>query len=832
MKAVVMAGGYGTRLRPLTIKLPKPMVPIANRPMLEHIVRLLKRHGFKDLIMLTYFFPETIEEYFGDGSRFGLNITYRQDPPGGLGTAGAVKGVADLLDDTFLVISGDVITDFDLSEAVRFHQDRQDPATMVLTRVDNPLPFGVVITDENNRVTRFLEKPSWGEVLSDNINTGIYILDPMILDRIPEGEQKDFSKDIFPALLAEGKPPAAYLANGYWKDVGNAVEYLQVHREIAAGSLYLDIPGKPIEMDQAAVYLGEGASVDPDANLSGMVVLGNGARLGGGGRIRDSFIGPNCQVAERIRMRSSILWDGVQVESGVFVAGSVVGSGTRIKTRAYIEEGTVISEGCIIGRGSIVRAGVRIWPDKVVEDEAVLSTHFVWGSRWRGTLFTSGLIRGLSNKEITPEFGTRLGAAFGAAIPDRSVVSISRGMHRAARMITEALTSGVLSVGVDVHDYGIVPIPVSRHQMSGQGEAGGFHVRRSPSDPEVLEIRLFRDGGRELTTAERNEVDRLFFRMDFKRASLEGAGTMSYPYFGTETYEKSYLQGLDLEALARKRMRVVVDYANGSTLKVLPGLLGRTKVEVISLNAHLDEDKATRTTKQFDRAIRQISEIVRDLKTDLGAIISTSGETLFLIDERGRWIDGAKSLQIASLLAFQTRPGCKVAVPISVSGNLEKLAAEHKGQIIRTPIMPASILDMAVAEEAYLAGNGEGGLALLEFHPSFDAMFCLGKVMEMLATTGHSLGDLMDSLPEAHLLQSIVPCPWEMKGQVMRLLVKELGEDSKSIEGVRFEESNGWVLIYPSSNHACFHIIAESPDQSAAGDIVKKWSRKVEEMQS
>jgi mannose-1-phosphate guanylyltransferase/phosphomannomutase len=150
----------------LTVKLPKPMIPIANRPMLEHIVLLLREHGFDDIIMLTYFFPDTIEEYFGDGSAFGVKISYRQDPPGGLGTAGAVKNVEDLIGGPFLVISGDVITDFDLTRAMDFHNGRDDLATMILTRVHNPLPFGVVITDDNDRVVRFLEKPSWGEVFS------------------------------------------------------------------------------------------------------------------------------------------------------------------------------------------------------------------------------------------------------------------------------------------------------------------------------------------------------------------------------------------------------------------------------------------------------------------------------------------------------------------------------------------------------------------------------------------------------------------------------------------------------------------------------------------
>lgn len=832
MKAVVLAGGYGTRLRPLTIKRPKPMIPIANKPMLEHIVLLLKRHGFTDIIILTHFFPESIEKYFGDGSAWDVNITYRQDPAGGLGTAGAVKNVEDLIDDTFLVISGDVITDFDLTKALDLHRQKAGLATMVLTRVNNPLPFGVVIVDDNSLVSRFLEKPSWGEVFSDTINTGIYMMEPEVLTRIPSSSQKDFSRDVFPALLAEGSPPAGHIAEGYWKDVGNPVEYLQIHREIASGMLGLYKPGKLSTTDTATVYAGRDCSIDPDARLSGLVVLGDGSSIQGNAKVRDSFIGAGSTVSTGIRMRSSVIWDEVLIESGVFLAGSVVGSRTRIQTRANVEEGSVVGEDCVLGRGSIVRAGVRVWPDKVLEDQAILSTHFVWGSRWKGTLFTTGVIRGMSNKEITPEFAARLGAAFGATIAANSSVSISRGMHRASRMVSEALSAGVLSVGVDVHEYGVAPIPVTRYQMGLHGEMGGMHVRRSPTDPEILEIRLYREEGRELTADERIDVDRFFFRMDFARASLEESGTLSAPDYGTEMYEKGFIKALDTQVLSKARLRVVVDYSFGSTLKVLPSLLGKTMAEVISLNAHIDEGRVTRTTKQFGRAIRHIADIVNGLKANLGATISASGESLFVVDEQGRWIDGEKMLQIIASLVFRTQGAVTVAVPISASSNFERIAREYGGTVVRTPTLPSSLLDEAVSKEAYLAGNGQGGVAFLKFHPIFDAMFCLGKLMEMMTVTGQSLGSILSSLPETYLLHSIVPCPWDSKGMVMRNLVEELGEGSKAVEGVRFEGEDYWVLIYPSSDHACFHLYAESRDEARVHKLLGEWSRKVEGMQS
>jgi len=702
---------------------------------------------------------------------------------------------------------------------------------MVLTRVHNPLPFGVVITNEEHVVTRFLEKPSWGEVFSDTINTGIYILEPEILERIPQDVSSDFSRDIFPGLLKEGRPPGAFEAVGYWKDVGTAVEYLQLHREISAGTISLDIPGEMKVLEEGVIYLGEGAHASDGSWFTGTVVLGAGAQVGEGCRIRDSYIGTGTIVEPNVRMRSSVLWEKARIGRGCFVAGSVIGSRTQVKFRANVEEGSIVSEDCLIGRGSIIRAGVRIWPEKVVEDGAVLSNDFIWGSRWRGTLFAGGIISGLANREITPEFAARLGAAFGAIFPEHSTLLLSRGIHKTSRMISEAISSGILSVGVGVHETRVIPIPVARHQIRAEGDVGGMHIRRSPSDPEILEISLFGEDGRELSPSQRDEIDRLFFRMDFRRASIENSGSIIAPDYGSDSYEKAFLKNLDIEAISRSRMRVIVDYAFGTTLKVLPALLGRTRAEVVSLNSHMDEEKVIRSTSQFERAVRQISEYVQGLEANIGTIMSTSGETLLITDEKGKWIDGGTMIQVLALLAFRTNPGCTVAVPANVSGNLEKLAREHGGSVLRTPIGTSAILNAATSGSAFMAGNLEGGVAFPDFHPSFDAMFCLVKTMEMMAISRTRLGDLVDSLPEAYLQHSIVPCAWEAKGQVMRSLIEELGEETKGIEGIRLEDDQGWVLIYPSSNHACFHLYGESSNLDDVNQRLQKWSRKIEKMQ-
>ncbi|MBR2569473.1 MAG: nucleotidyltransferase family protein, partial [Paenibacillus sp.] len=238
MKAVIMAGGKGTRLRPLTLNTPKPMVPLLNRPCMEYIIELLKRHDIHQIAVTVQYLPEVIRNHFGDGSAYGVELYYaEEDTP--LGTAGSIKNAAEFLDETFIVISGDALTDFNLRQAIDYHKDKDALATMVLTQVDSPLEYGVVMTDESGRVTRFLEKPSWSEVFSDTVNTGIYVLEPEILDWIPANCSYDFSLNLFPELLSNNKALYGYVAEGYWSDIGNLQQYRKSQFDMLDGHVHV-----------------------------------------------------------------------------------------------------------------------------------------------------------------------------------------------------------------------------------------------------------------------------------------------------------------------------------------------------------------------------------------------------------------------------------------------------------------------------------------------------------------------------------------------------------------------------------------------------------------
>ncbi|MFN2184412.1 MAG: NDP-sugar synthase, partial [Anaerolineae bacterium] len=231
MKAVVMAGGEGSRLRPLTIGRPKPMVPMVSKPVMAHILDHLKRQGITEVVVTLYFMPELIQSYFGDGSSMGMKIHYAiEETP--LGTAGSVKNAQQYLDEPFVIISGDAVTDIDLQEVIAFHEEKGAQATLTLYRVPNPLEYGVIITDQDGKITQFLEKPSWGEVISDTVNTGIYIIEPSVLDLIEEGVSTDWSKDVFPQLLETGRPLYGFVAGGNWTDVGDISEYMRASSDV------------------------------------------------------------------------------------------------------------------------------------------------------------------------------------------------------------------------------------------------------------------------------------------------------------------------------------------------------------------------------------------------------------------------------------------------------------------------------------------------------------------------------------------------------------------------------------------------------------------------
>ena len=462
MQAVIMAGGEGSRLRPLTRNRPKPMVPVANRHVMGHIVELLKSHNFTEAVATLQYRADDIQNYFGDGSNIGLAMNYSVEPHP-LGTAGSVKYAEKYLagDEPFLIISGDALTDFNLTDMVAFHKRVGAAVTITLHRVTNPLEYGVIIVNGEGRIERFLEKPSWGEVISDTVNTGIYVISHEVLEEIDPDAPFDFSKDLFPRLMQKGAPLYGYVPKGYWCDIGNLAEYMRATSDLLNGNVNLGAPGRDIG---DKIFVQEDVDIAPDAQLFGPIFLGQGVKLKGGVVIHGpTVVRPFAIVDNRAHIDRSIIWRNTYIGEGVELRGAIIGRGCSLKSRAVVFEGAVVGDESTVGESAVIHPAVKIWPNKRVEAGATVKSSLIWGAQAARALFGRYGVTGLVNIELTPEFAARLSTAFGATLQRDSFVTINRDLHRAARMIKRAMVSGFPSAGVSVQDLESIPVPVARY---------------------------------------------------------------------------------------------------------------------------------------------------------------------------------------------------------------------------------------------------------------------------------------------------------------------------------------------------------------------------------
>src|SRR3989440_6410724 len=423
MKAVVMAGGEGTRLRPLTSNQPKPMVPIVGKPCMEHIVELLRKHGFEDVIVTVAFLPQAIRSYFGDGESLGVNIEYSvEDSP--LGTAGSVRLASAKLDETFVVISGDALTDVNLAKIVEFHRKHGAAVTIGLKSVENPLEFGIVVTDDEGRIERFLDKPSWGQVFSDTINTGIYVLEPEVLRHIPTDRPYDFSKELFPLLLEMGRPLYGYVMDGYWQDIGNLDQFRQANFDALDEKVRLNIPGIRI---RGNVWVGDGVDIHDIDALEGPAFLGNYCRIA-----PDASVGPYSVLSTSVTLREraltsrSIIDASTSIGRSAVVEGAIVGRSCDLRAHVRVHEGVAIGDEVTIGAESVIMPGVRIYPYKEVETGSQIFESVIWESRGTTRIFRMQGGSGLVNVDLTPDIAVRLASALGTALKSGERVVASR----------------------------------------------------------------------------------------------------------------------------------------------------------------------------------------------------------------------------------------------------------------------------------------------------------------------------------------------------------------------------------------------------------------------
>lgn len=804
------------------------MVPILNRPIAEHIINLLKRHNITEVVATLHYLPDVLRDYFQDGSDFGVQMTYAVEEDQPLGTAGCVKNIAELLDETFLVISGDSITDFDLTAAIEFHKQKKSKATLILTRVPNPIEFGVVISDAEGRIRRFLEKPSTSEIFSDTVNTGTYILEPEVLEYLPANIECDFSKDLFPLLLAKDEPMYGYVAKGYWCDVGHLDAYREAQYDGLDRKVKLDFAYKEVS---PGLWVGQNTYIEPSAIIETPAVIGDNCRIGARVQIEaGTVIGDNVTIASDANLKRPIVWNGAVIGEEAHLSACVISRGTRVDRRAHVLEAAVVGSLSTVGEEAQISPGVRVWPSKKIESGAILNINLIWGNTAQRNLFGQRGVQGLANIDITPEFAVKLGAAYGSILKPGSQVTVSRDQRNISRMVTRSLIAGLMSVGVDIQNLDATAIPMARTVIPTMSVAGGIHVRVHPDRPDYILIEFMDTKGINISKSLEKKIEGAYFKEDMRRAQIHEIGDVSYPSQVIDGYCKAFEKLLHIDTIRNSRAKVVIDYVYAVSGAVLPQMLDKFGADAVVLNASLN--KTAMSTADRETLITQLGHVVEALKANFGVQVSANGEQLILVDEAGIPVRGEMLTALMVDMILTSNPRSSVVVPVHASSAVEQIARRHDSKVIRTKANPAALMEASQKNyNVVLAGSGDTGFIFPQLHPGFDAMFCIAKLIEMLTIQERSLASARAELPRVIHKTHTIRCPWTAKGALMRYLVETHPAQSlELIDGVKICQpyDDSWVLVLPDASEPLVHLYINSNDRDWVDDSLRDYRARVQ----
>lgn len=831
MKAVVLAGGFGTRIQPLTNSRPKPMLPIINKPMMEHTMLKLRDIGIKDFIVLLYFKSEIIESYFGDGSIFDINITYLL-PDNDYGTAGSVRLAQELIgDENFIIISGDLVTDFDFNKIIECHTARRSKLTITLTSVKNPLQFGVVIADEDGKIEKFLEKPSWGEVFSDTINTGIYIIEPEILEHIPKNKNFDFAKDLFPLLMKKDIDLIGCSAFGYWRDVGNPESYREVHDDILNKRVEFNFEGIKKVFPDGILYSTQKYELKEGVNIFDKVMLGKNVTIGKGVKLHNVVIGDNVIVDDFCKIRNSVIWDNVEIQNNVSLDSCVICNNNILGNNMQAKAGLILAEGCEVGSLVSIEKDIIIWPNKIIEGASIVTNNVIWGSKYKNSIFEDGSVFGISNVELSCEMATKLAEAFASQFPIGSKIYISRDYHKSSRMLKRAFLGGVLASGVGVVDLHTLPSSVMRYNLATHNDiAAGVHIRQHMLNPANIKMIFFNEDGLKINSSMAKNVEKTFFKEEFKRVNYRDIGEIIEYNHNNHVcikYIEAIKNNINRDILAKNSFHIIVDLMSGGTADIFPRVLNDLHIDNIILNAYPDEKKLENLGSVEKRSKDEVSSIVKSLNSDMGLIIYPNGQKLTIVTDLGEVLEKETTLFVILYLMNHEKNEKKYKVilptwaPDMIDRSFDNLEIE-RGKYSEFKASQLKSYD--------LIATVDGNFAFSEFTLHHDSMFCALKIVEMLIKFDLKLSEIVKKIEPFYYTYEKVACKQSLKGKMMRKFLEEAkNKKSSSIDGVKIWTSkNDWILMIPDQYEDSLNLYIQAKTNKSGKAIYKKYTQKID----
>jgi mannose-1-phosphate guanylyltransferase/phosphomannomutase len=771
-----MAGGEGTRLRPLTCDMPKPMVPVLGEPVMRYGLQLLKRNGLTEVGATLLYLPQRIERAFGDGKRDGVNLRYYQEKIP-LGTAGSVKMAKDNIKETLAVLSGDGLTDCDLHAAIQFHKARGAMATMVLKRVAQPLQYGCVVTDSDGRVRRFIEKPGWDEVCSDSVNTGIYILEPEALEFIPEDKPYDFGKDLFPKLVEENLPLYGFIMNGYWCDIGDQNAYVQSQVDFLSGRVQLDTRVKP---GRDGIWRADNVTAHPDARLESPCFLDTGVSVGAGAAVMaGSVLGEGVHVDERATVKRSVLWRNARVGREATLRGAVIGEDAQVGEGASAFEDSALGDNATLGARARLDPGIKVWPYKRVEAGMRVTANLVWGDLKRPTADERGVDPG------PPECVCTLAAAYAKASGAGEIAIMREGGARAQALAAAAL-GGLMGQGVSVTDMGVGTLPMLRRLQRMLSIPAGLYMREDRILPTVAQgvwpdRALLRSWE---TLAQRQDYGKAFATPPTLPRALHDGGLF---------YAGSLAAAVDAEAIRALQPHIAVfthSQEQAALVKRVLDAVGLEQARVIPGDGSLESWETGFTLD--DKGLRA------QARDSLGAP-----------DEEQQLL-----LQCEALLELGQR---LLIVPMHAPFTLEQVASAHRARVKRVRAAP----------ESWMAALCEAGM-FTQMDVFFDGIASMLAVTALLARRRVSLRALLDSLPAMHRFWQAVPCANPDKGKVLRKLSESVRFPDMT-DGLRVDHGDGFAMLITGTGQPELRVFGESRDAEFAKELCDSYVGKVKE---
>lgn len=769
MRAVIMAGGKGTRLYPLTLGLPKPMISMFNLPVIEYTLKQLKTAGIKDIAVTLQFMPQSIMDYFGNGNKYGVNLNYFiEDMP--LGTAGSVKNAAEFLTEDFLVISGDAICNFNIKDAKQFHEKNNADVTMLLYSVKEPLEYGVVVCNDNNDVVRFIEKPPWSKAFSDTVNTGIYICKNHVLDLIPDNKFFDFSKDLFPYMLSENKKIMGFMAKGFWCDIGDIGSYLNCHFDILNNKNNI---GNAILNNQDLNWY-------DDFYNSNIKI------------IKPSFIGKNVQIGEKCTIGPyAVIEDDCIIASNTIIKSSVVKNKTKvgdfclinnsiIDNECIIENNTMCLEGSVIGQGSvlsddvIIMPNVSVWSKKTIKSGQKVLNNIVSDVEVSNPVFKGSSIEGSFHIQFTLEIAVKLGAVIGDIIYDKRII-ISCDETPSANLIKMGIVAGLCNKGTKVYDTVELNEGALCFLTRKLNCKLGIYIK---SKQDEIIVALFNELGVSASHTIQRDIEKKFknycqVETSKNRISkadrLEGAKQL---YIDDITSLYPIIKGKNINI-------------NGS------GINFKIAVEVLKSLGF---------------------ETVND--TQEREIFFINDDGLEIIIDENKVLREESLILLAALVFFKENIQAKFCVPVYMPYDIEEIARKYGGKVERLSCL---------LNDEIISQNHLYSIDLIN-----DPIKCICHIACYCVSNNISILSLLEEIPECFFIKKDVDCSQIGRATLMKTLLNEAKKGKYDLhEGIKIYNDNGFVLVIPKNYKEEYKIYAQGNTKEFAQELCDFYQNKI-----